>query len=228
MSYKNPEISFDSPNPPTLKEHVLQLLSDAIMSGQIQPGERLLENTLAERFHVSRAPVREALHTLLEQGLVVSKPRHGMFAVNLQAKDLQKINSLRIVLEAEALRLCRDNLTPEVEKQLEDLLTRMERGVPVPALEAVHVDLEFHRTIWHSAGNEYMEKILVSLISPMFASWVLSLSVEGRILSSVSNHRPLLEFAQGKSQLSAEQVMLNLVSETWPAPNRYLSRTSGK
>jgi DNA-binding GntR family transcriptional regulator len=216
------------PMPPTLKAHVLQLLTEAIMSGRIQPGERLLENRLAEQFQVSRAPIREALHTLLEQGLVITKPRRGIFAVELQAEDLQKINSLRIVLEAEALRLCKENLTPEVEKKLEDLLLRMERNLPVPAVEAIRIDLEFHQTIWHASGNEYMEKILISLIAPLFAQWVLSLANEERILNVVLSHRPLLEFLQGKTLLSAEQVMLNLVSQTWSQPNRFLSRTLGR
>lgn len=219
---------FASVKPPTLKEHVVQLLTDAIMSGRIKPGARLVETFLAEQFQVSRAPIREALHRLQEQGLAVSRPRHGIFVVDLQVEDLQKVNSLRLILEAEALRLCKAKLTPQVEKKLVDLVTKMESGGPSPAVDAMQVDLEFHRTIWHTSGNEYLEKILVGLTTPVFAKLVLLMPKEERLRKVVSSHRQLLEFIQGKLERSAEQVMLDLLSIRWPQPDRFSSLALNK
>src|SRR5260370_40119309 len=78
---------------PTLKDHVLELLADAIVSGKIRPGERLKELDLARQLHVSRAPIREALSRLQEQGLAVRRPRRGLLVVSLGQEEIQMITS---------------------------------------------------------------------------------------------------------------------------------------
>jgi DNA-binding GntR family transcriptional regulator len=163
------------------------------------------------------------LHKLQELGLVVSKPRHGIFVVKLDGEDLQKINSLRIILEAEALRLCRSKLTSETEKKLEGLIRKMESGRPLPAVDAMQLDLEFHRAIWHMTGNEYLEKFLTSLTAPLFAQLVLLMPKEERARKVVASHLSLMEFIQGKLDRPAEQIMLELLSVRWSEPGRFCS-----
>jgi DNA-binding GntR family transcriptional regulator len=211
------------PKPPTLKEHLVQWLTDAIVAGQFKPGERLFEVRLAEKFRVSRAPVREALNKLVEFGLAVSRPRHGIFVVKLEEEDLQKINSLRLILEAEALRLCKARLTPEGEVILEKLLKKMETAGPQPAVKAMQVDLDFHRAIWHMTGNEYLENFLTSLTGPLFAQHVLLMPRKEKARKVVNSHRALLEFIQGKIDRPAEEVMLDLLSVRWSHPARFSS-----
>lgn len=201
----------------------MQWLTDEIVSGQIKPGERLFEAHLAERFRISRAPIREALHKLQELGLAVSQPRHGISVVKLDEEDLQKINSLRVVLEAEALRLCRANLTPAAEAKLERLVTKMEAGEPMPAVDAMQLDLEFHRAIWETTGNEYLEKFLTSLTAPLFAQLVLLMPKEERARKTVASHLSLMEFIQGKLDRPAEDIMLDLLAVRWPRPGKFSS-----
>ncbi|MGA8266797.1 MAG: GntR family transcriptional regulator, partial [Candidatus Acidiferrales bacterium] len=88
----------------TLKEQVVRLLRTAILSGKISAGGRLNESQLARELGVSRVPIREALQQLEQQGLVVNVPRRGKFVISLSDEEIQKINSLRLILEAEALR----------------------------------------------------------------------------------------------------------------------------
>src|SRR3954463_6410511 len=94
----------------TLRENVAEILINAILSGKFKPGDRLNESELGRQLRVSRAPIREALQQLQEQGLGMNYPRRGMFVVSLTEQDIRKINSLRLLLEAEALLLCRKNL----------------------------------------------------------------------------------------------------------------------
>lgn len=209
--------------PPTLKEHVVQWLTDEIVSGQIKPGERLFEARLAEKFSISRAPIREALNKLQELGLAVSRPRHGISVVKLDEEDLQKINSLRIVLESEALRLCRANLTPEAEEELERLMKKMDSAKPLPAVDAMQLDLDFHRAIWRMTGNEYLEKFLTSLTAPLFAQLVLLMPKEERARKVVASHLSLMHFIQGKVNRPAEEIMLDLLSVRWTEPGRFSS-----
>ena len=144
----------------TLKEQVVRLLRTAILSGKISAGGRLNESQLARELGVSRVPIREALQQLEQQGLVVNVPRRGKFVISLSDEEIQKINSLRLILEAEALRLCRAKINAEGIATLNDLNEKMQKAGGLPEIEAAALDLEFHRTIWRYSGNEYLGKTL--------------------------------------------------------------------
>ncbi|MGH9644108.1 MAG: GntR family transcriptional regulator [Terriglobales bacterium] len=207
----------------TLKNRTVELLSDAILSGKIKPGERLNESQLARELHVSRAPVREALQHLQEQSLIVNIPRRGMFVVSLDEEDIKKINSLRVVLEAEALRLARQNLTPQRRKTLEQLLEQIENIEPVPAKLSMRIDFEFHRTIWSYSANDYLEKVLSSLTAPLFAHSVRINLRTDKLRMVLDSHRPMFNFVCGNSQLTAEQVMLEHLSIRYHEPEKFTS-----
>src|ERR1700709_2666969 len=113
--------------PTTLKAHVYQLLRDAIVGGVYKPGTRLNESQLARDFNISRIPIREALLQLREHGLVMNHERRGMFVTELTEEDVKRINSLRIVLEAEALRLTQARMTKQIAAKLTSLVERMEK-----------------------------------------------------------------------------------------------------
>ena len=204
----------------------MEVLTDAILNGKIKPGERLNESQLARELHISRAPVREALQQLQEQSLIINIPRRGMFVVSLDEEDIQKINSLRVVMEAEALRLARKNLTPQRDKKLEQMVLAMETTEPTPTKLSMRVDFEFHRTIWSYSGNEYLEKILTSLTGPLFAHSVRTLLRSDRLRLILDSHRPLLDFIQGRSEKTAEQVMLEHLSIRYHEPERFTSLTA--
>jgi DNA-binding GntR family transcriptional regulator len=211
----------------TLKDHTVEILSDAILTGKIKPGDRLNESRLARDLHVSRAPVREALQQLQEQSLIVNVPRRGMFVVTLDEEDTQKINSLRVILEAEALRLAQKNLTPQRQNRLEQLLIAIENIEPMPTKTTMRVDFEFHRTIWSYSGNEYLEKALTSLTAPLFAHTVRTLLRSDKFRRVLDSHRPLFDFICGKSDQSAEQVMLAHLSVRYSLPGKYASTPLG-
>ncbi len=207
----------------TLKHRTVELITDAILSGKIKPGERLNESQLARELHVSRAPIREALQQLQEQSLIVNIPRRGMFVVTLDDEDIQKINGLRVVLEAEALRLAHRNLTPQREKRLEQLLAQMETSPPAPTKLSMRFDFEFHRTIWSFSDNEYLEKVLTSLTVPLFAHSVRTLLRADKLKLVLDSHRPLFEFICGNLDQTAEQVMLAHLSIRYHDPEKYSS-----
>ena len=210
-------------NNETLRDRTAEILTDAILSGKIKPGERLNESQLARELHVSRAPVREALQQLQEQSLIINIPRRGMFVVSLDDQDIQKINSLRVVLEAEALRLARQNLTPQRNKKLEQLIMVIEAAEPTPTKLSMREDFEFHRTLWSYSGNEYLEKILTSLTAPLFAHSVRTLLRSDRMRMVLDSHRPLYDFVQGKSAKTAEQVMFEHLSIRYNMSERFVS-----
>src|SRR6201996_1368768 len=112
--------------PPTLRAHVVKMLSSGILSGKYKPGDRLNESQIARELNISRIPVREALSQLQEQGLVQNRERRGMFVTNIGPEEVAQISSLRIILETEALRLAQRRMTPQILAQLETLMEQME------------------------------------------------------------------------------------------------------
>jgi DNA-binding GntR family transcriptional regulator len=138
-----------------------------------------------------------------------------MFVVSLDAEDEKKINSLRLILEAEALNLCRARLNPQGEKQLTQLVERMESMEPELPSQVIRLDLEFHRTVWTLAGNQYLSRILTSITTPLFAHAVITRPRSAQMRIYLDSHRPLLEFVQGKRNESAEQMMLAHLKHRW-------------
>lgn len=213
--------------PSNLRDNISELLLDAILSGKLRPGDRLNESALARQLHVSRAPIREALQTLQEQGLVLNQPRRGMFVVSLDEEELQKINSLRLVLEAEALRLCRALAGAQNIRKLQQLAEKMERSTGSTALEATHMDLDFHRALWSFSGNEFLEKTLTSVTAPLFAYAVLTKPKAEKMRMILDSHRPLVEFVAGRSEQTADEVILDHLALRWNEPDRFASRRLG-
>jgi DNA-binding GntR family transcriptional regulator len=210
----------------TLKEQVVKLLRGAILSGKIRTGERLNESELARDLGLSRIPVREALQQLQEQGLVMDVPRRGKFVINLSDEEIQKINSLRLILEAEALRLCRVKISEEGMGALANLVDKMEHSREVSEIEASTLDIEFHRIVWRHTGNEFLAKTLEGITIPLFAHrvlWRLNREMLGWASILPNHHRMLLEFLQGKLDKSAEQVMLEHLSYRYVQPERFSS-----
>lgn len=207
----------------SLREHIVALLTNAILEGRIEPGERLNESLLARQWKVSRAPIREALQQLEEQGLVVNQPRRGMFVTHLNSDDRQKINSLRLVLEAEAMELARERASADLLAELERRALEMEQTQSANAIEATRLDLDFHRCLWKASGNEYIERTLTSLTAPLFACAVLTAPEETKARMILDSHRPLVEFVAGRSAQSAQQVIYEHIALRWQAVERYAS-----
>jgi DNA-binding GntR family transcriptional regulator len=213
----------------TIKDQIVTLVTKAILDGSIQPGEKINESRIARELRVSRSPVREALHQLEEQGLIESIDHGGMVAVSLTEEDVAKINSLRVILEAEALRLARARLTAQSEEKLAKLVERIERSGPGSPYELARLDFEFHRTIWSFTGNEYLEKTLCMLAAPLFAhSGVAFARQSGDAKRDLESHRPLFDYVRGtSSEPSAEQAMVKHL-EYWKEPTKYSSLAIGK
>jgi len=208
--------------PSTLKVHLVQKLRDAILSGKYKPGDRLNESLIAREFEISRIPVREALIQLQESGLVMNFARRGMFVTKLSPEDIQKINSVRIILETEALKLTRARMTPSIAAELTGLVNRMDEwkgSLP----EAAALDLQFHRTIWEAAGNSYLLKTLGPLTTVLFAYKTLEqISYELRRWR-LSHHRALLNVALNLSDEDPQDAILMHLRMSYADPERFSS-----
>jgi DNA-binding GntR family transcriptional regulator len=207
--------------PSTLRTHVMRELRAQILSGRYRPGERLNESRIARELSISRIPVREALSQLQEQGLVTSHERRGMFVTKLSEEEVQQINSLRMVLEAEAMRLARAQMTPEIRAELTDLVERMENW-DGPLIDSAALDRQFHAVIWRASGNPYLERTLRSLTTSLFAHKALEhVSLEIRRWR-LNHHRALLNYVIG-GDADPQLAILEHLRMGYTDPERYSS-----
>ncbi len=212
--------------PMTLKAHVYSLIRDAIVTGKYKPGARLNESQLARELNISRIPIREALMQLHEHGLVMNHERRGMFVTELAEDDVQQINSLRVVLEAEALRLCRARMTRQLAAKLTALVDQMERVNDSNEIDSAALDLEFHRTIWRATGNPYLAKTMESLTTVLFAHTALENVSKDDLHWRLNHHRALLDVALGRSEITAEEAVIRHLKMHYVDPEAYSSFTS--
>ncbi len=216
-----------SATPTTLKLHVFNQLREAIVSGRWRPGDRLNESQIAREFGISRIPVREALMQLQEHGLVMNHERRGMFVTRLDEDDVQRINSVRIVLEAEALKLCRARAKKQDIARLVRLVEMMDAWTEGTEMDAAVLDLEFHRTIWNTTGNPYLFKTLDSLATVLFAHKALeNVSFELKRWR-LHHHRALLDVVMGHSDIEPEAAIVSHLRTGYKDPEKYSSVAAG-
>jgi len=211
------------PTPSTLKSHIFTALRDAIVSGRFRPGDRLNESQIAREFGVSRIPVREALMQLQEHGLVMNHERRGMFVTRLSDEDVQRINSLRVVLEAEALKICRARISKKDAARLTSIMEQMEAWTEGSEMDAAALDLQFHRTLWEAAGNPYLTRSLDSLVTTLFAHKALEYVTADLKRWRLHHHRALLDIALGHSNTEPEAAIIIHMRTAYNEPERFSS-----
>lgn len=139
--------------PPTAQEAVLAELRRLIATGQLRPGEQILQDALAVELGVSRVPLREALKILEGEGLVTYAAHRGYFVTQLSLSDLLEVYRIRELLEAEAVRVGLPHLTTEDVERLEgvehDVRAAAERG-DVVAMTAAN--RRFHLSLVEACG----------------------------------------------------------------------------
>ncbi|WP_293976535.1 GntR family transcriptional regulator [Sphingomonas sp.] len=215
----------DDTTPSTLRTHIVKVLRSQILSGRYRPGERLNESQIAREFNVSRIPVREALSQLQEQGLVMNHERRGMFVMQLSPEEVQQINSLRLVLENEAMLLARANMTPEIMAELTDLVDQMEAWQG-PLIDAAALDRKFHKVIWAATGNPYLQRMLDSLTTSLFAHKALEHVSQEIRRWRLNHHRALLD-ALVNEAADPQMALLTHFRMAYNEPERFSSLAIG-
>jgi len=138
----------------SLRAAAYAAIREAIVSGALRPGQRLVEVELAQQLGISRAPVREALRQLETEGLVIAEPHRGAHVADLSQQDLWEIYTLRAAVEGLAVRLVASDPQPEVVQELERLVGRMRTAAARGRRrELSRFDIQFHETICKAAKH---------------------------------------------------------------------------
>ena len=156
----------------TFRAHIAERLRAAILGGELPPGAPLVETTLAAQFDVSRAPLREALRQLIEEGLVVTVPYTGTHVTELSVADLREIQSMRITLERFAFEQAWPQRDAAFRKELlrrQAALTRaIDRADDVACITA---ELALHGWVYEACGHSLLQRTWHSLRGRLQLYW---------------------------------------------------------
>ena len=111
----------------TLREKILEMIRDAILKGTMKPGERVSEPELAERFGISRTPIREAFRQLESEGYLEVIPRKGAVVASLSERDIEEFYAIKILLEGFAAKMAAEKLTEKDIDRLESINERLKK-----------------------------------------------------------------------------------------------------
>ena len=147
--------------PPTAQESVLAQLRRVIASGQLRPGEQVRQDALAERFGVSRVPLREALKILEGEGQVTYRPHRGYFVAELDLADLREVYRIRDLLETEAVHVAAGQITQEQLAEAERALLDVEAAAAASDLAAMtDGNRRFHFTLIEAAHMPRLSRLV--------------------------------------------------------------------
>lgn len=184
----------------SLVELAVRRLQDEILSGALAPGERLVEAQLTQRFGTSRAPLREALRLLGQQGLVEHLPRRGVRVTKLSARDMTELYGLRDVLERFAIDLAlASGRPPEPDRivELERATVKIEQATEQGAtLERAEAHRAFHLALVALSGHQHLLRVYEPVLLQLQLYMATNMRREARVrpaTEGAKRHRRLYE-----------------------------------
>ncbi len=193
----------------TIRDDVYDQIRDAIISGQLLPGERIKERDVATGMHISTTPVKEALRKLEQDGLIVSEPRRGAVVSSLALTAVEEIIEIRAALDGLSARFAATKLTDRDKDGLEQQLAKMAHLLEEDRTsELDEANSEFHLMV-REASRNYFIAMFVNSLSP-FATTVSSRALKdrGEARAGYAEHVAIVEALLRKDADGAARIMM--------------------
>ena len=220
----------DMENAKTLSETITAQLADEIIRRQLAPGTRLDEQSLADRFGVSRSPIRDALRTLAATRLVDHVPRRGFSVAAVDSVELDALFEAAGEIEALCARLCAHRAGPVERKRIELLYQSMDKAVKgADAKVFAALNEELHRTIHAGARNRTLEEVAQGLRRRMapFRSTIF-FTADNRMRTSHEEHGALVQGILARDADAAGRAMHEHAAHSSMNALQRMSQDSGE
>lgn len=181
-----------------------------IIKGEYEPGQKLKEEEIALRLGISRPPIREAFKTLEAEGLVVRRPRRGVFVSEMTEQDVWEAYTLKAVLYEMAAGLAIEVIGTAQVDQLAAIVGAMETCIysdPFDIIRYQQYHQDFHDIITTASGNLRLKKISVSLHNQVCRFSYQSLQDRDHLISSLRYHREIVKSFRTGDKQSACRLM---------------------
>ena len=189
----------------TIREQIADRIRADVISGRLAEGTSLREQALAKQYGVSRAPIRDALLQLTQEGLLVAKPNCGVRVGSPSGDEIQPlVVELRRKIEVFALRKVFSKLTDSDVKRLEDTVQRLKSACETEDLaEVVQQDMALHRHILEATGNTDLLAMWLPIVSRMF----LHYSRHRNMMESYREHAAIVDAIRRKDRKAAIEAL---------------------
>lgn len=191
-----------------LRDVVFNTLRQAILKGELAPGERLMEIQLAERLGVSRTPIREAIRKLELEGLVLMIPRKGAEVAKISEKSLRDVLEVRRSLEGLAIELACQRMTSEdideLEEKQEEFQKAIEKG---KAMEIAETDEAYHDVIYKGTCNDRLIQMINNLREQMYRYRLEYIKDEDKRQVLLLEHENILSALKQRKTEEAKEAM---------------------
>lgn len=189
-----------------LRDVVFHTLREAILKGELKPGERLMELQLAAKLGVSRTPIREAIRMLEQEGLAVTIPRKGAEVAKMTEKDMEDVLQVREALDELAATIACEQMTTEQLDALRNTMREFEEFTKTGNVKKIaEADVEFHDIIYQATGNPKLVNMLNNLREQMYRYRIEYLKDEKNYPMLIQEHSEIVEglMAKDKAKVSA-------------------------
>lgn len=205
----------------TAPQAAAQALREAIISGELRGGDRVLEQKWAARLGIGQPTLREAMRELEHQGLLTKQPQRGTYVAQLSPDDYRRILEVRIPLEAIAIGRAAKRLTPNSEEELTNLVMTMAgTGREIDVKSFHDCDVLFHRRIWELAGNDYLRDLLEMITFRLFVfsvvgRWPDTPNAVSERIAAVQQHLGILEGIRSGDSKTARRAFIGHTVKYW-------------
>ncbi len=177
-----------------LRDVVFNTLRQAILRGELKPGERLMEIQLANKLGVSRTPIREAIRKLELEGLVLMIPRKGAEVADITEKSLKDVLEVRRALEELCVKLTCDRITKEEIDELTQAAENFKKTLKSKDItEIAEADVRFHDVIYAATKNQKLIQLLNNLHEQMYRYRIEYLKNEEVYPKLLKEHREIID-----------------------------------
>lgn len=194
---------------PNLRGQTYKILKNMIITRELLPGKKIIEETLAQEVGVSRTPIREALFRLEHEGIVEIIPRRGAFVVKQSKDDIIEIMQIREVLEALIVRLVTPLLTESDILELRESLDKL-RATPEEARHVIEYndsELEFHGLLLKRCPNQMLKQMMEMVNARLQIIQLRTVVLPGRAQKSLDEHAEILGIIEKRNAEEAERLM---------------------
>ena len=198
----------------SIADQIYENLKSSIINGEIKPGDRLFEVKLARTFQASRTPVREAFRRLEQDHLVERLAQGGVRIPTINRESIEDLYNLRAVLEAYALALACDRVTPEqistmkqIRAQAIELLKSSESARDYVLKRLLELNSLFHETIYQATGSKFLIKVISNLRAIVMGMRARSIQADRAWLQVWDEHSRLIQHLERGEKESAVQLI---------------------
>jgi DNA-binding GntR family transcriptional regulator len=200
--------------PKSISDQIYDLLKKKILNSEIQPGERLMQEEVAEAFKASRTPIRQAFHLLEKDGLVERLPQGGFRITRLDVETISDLFAIRAVLETYGVQLACDRIQPEaiktlrsIKEQADQLLESASIQREVKIRQLFELNSLFHETIYRSTKSGYLLELISNLRNTVLRLRALGLRKDNTWKQSWDEHGRLIDCLDRRDKKAAGKLM---------------------